>query len=48
MDAEDDDKNGGGNWMIGREGQNGVLQARPVKVMRSKRTRSGQGQVLLI
>merc|ERR1711997_1143817 len=26
-----------------REGQNGVLQARPVKVMRSKRTRSGQG-----
>ena len=48
MDAGDDDKNGGGNWKIGREGQNAVLQARPVKVMRSKRTRSGQGQVHLI
>ena len=36
-------KDAGDNWIVDREGQSVVLQAQPVKAMRSRKTRSGPG-----
>ena len=37
------DEDAGDNWIVDREGQSAVLQAQPVKAMRSRKTRSGPG-----
>ena len=42
------DEDAGDNWIVDREGQSVVLQAQPVKAMRSRKTRNGPGHCIYL